>query len=570
MGQDLSAPPFTCIGTGSLGGKATGLTVVREQILPGLDPAEFPGIEVMVPTMSVLASDVFESFMEQGRLYPIALSDRSDLEIAQAFLAAELPAQHLAELGELVTRLRMPLAVRSSSLLEDALEHPFAGVYATKMIPNNQCDPQDRLHQLGQAIKLVYASAFFARAKSYISSVKEDIRAERMAVILQEVVGQNSHDRFYPCLSGVARSFNYYATGHGCPRDGVVSLALGLGRTVVDGGRTWTYSPAWPKSPPPFNDLDALLKNTQTRFWAVDMGQSGNPDPISEAEFLAQPGLAEAESDGALRFLVSTYHPGSDRLYPGLSGSGPRALNFAPILGSGLVPFNDVVKQLLKLAEQALGSAVEVEFAVNLDRRCGRPARLGFLQVRPMMVTHEQVQVSDEEMTGEGVLLASDTGLGNGYHDTIRDVVFLKPEVFEAGSTPRIAMELDSTNRRLVEAGKTYMLIGFGRWGSSDSWLGVPVAWSQISGARVIVEATLPKMSPDLSQGSHFFHNLLSFRIFYISVEHDGPYRIDWDWLNRQQTVNETPFVKHVETARPLHIRVDGGSGRGIVRHSQG
>jgi len=558
---------FTRIGDGALGGKASGLLLVREEILSKLDPEEFPYIEVAVPTATILATDVFDRFMERNNLGDIAASNLPDDRIAHAFQKAELPAEHVGDLRGLISSVHTPLAVRSSSLLEDDLDHPFAGVYGTKMIPNNEIEEDARFTRLDEAIKFVYATTFFAESRDYLASLGQPPGREKMAVIIQEVVGQRANDHYYPCVSGVARSHNYYPTGHARAEDGVVTLALGLGKTIVDGGLSWSYSPAFPKAPPPFNDLGELLKNTQTSFWAVNMGDPPPHDPIRETEYLVQPGLAAAEADGALRYLVSTYDSSSDRLNLGLDVRGPRALTFAPLLGSRLLPFNDLLKKLLELSENALGAPVEIEFAINLDRRDALPARLGFLQVRPMMVGGEKIEVPREELTGDNVVLASETVLGNGVRDDLEDVVFIRPDAFEPAKTHAIANELEGINRRLTEEGRRYLLIGFGRWGTSDPWLGVPVAWGQISGARVIVEATLPDVQPDLSQGSHFFHNLLSFHVLYISVEHHGPYRIDWEWLGRQPVVQATDHVTHVRLPDPLEIRVDGGNGRGVILH---
>ena len=558
---------FTRIGDGALGGKASGLLRVREEILSKLDPDEFPYIEVAVPTATVLTTDVFDSFIERNHLEEIASSNLSDDRIAHAFQQAELPAEHVGDLRGLVSSVHTPLAVRSSSLLEDDLDHPFAGVYGTKMIPNNEIEEDARFTRLDEAIKFVYATVFFAEAKAYLASIGRQPGTEEMSVIIQEVVGQRTDDRFYPCVSGVARSHNYYPTGHAKASDGVVTLALGLGKTIVDGGLSWSFSPAYPKAPPPFNDLGDLLKNTQTRFWAVHMGDPPPHDPIRETEHLVQPGLAEAEADGALRYLVSTYDSGSDRLNPGLDARGPRALTFAPLIGSRLLPFNDVLKRLLELSENALGGAVEIEFAINLDRRDALPARVGFLQVRPMMVGTERIEVSIEDLEVDNVVLASETVLGNGERTDVEDIVFVRPAAFEPAETPAIAKELEGINRSLVDDGRRYLLIGFGRWGTSDPWLGIPVAWGQISGARVIVEATLPDVQPDLSQGSHFFHNLLSFHVLYLSVEHHGPYRINWQWLDGQPVVQSTDHVTHVRLGEPLDIRVDGTTGRGVIRH---
>ncbi len=557
---------FTRIGNGALGGKASGLLRVREEILSKLDSDQFPYIEVAVPTATVLTTEVFDKFIERNALHEIANSDLSDDRIAHAFQKAELPAEHVGDLRGLISNVHTPLAVRSSSLLEDDLDHPFAGVYGTKMIPNNEIEEDARFSRLDEAIKFVFATTFFAESKSYLASLGSPPGGEKMAVIIQEVVGQRAGDRYYPCVSGVARSHNYYPTGHARPDDGVVTLALGLGKTIVDGGLSWSYSPAFPKAPPPFNDLGELLKNTQTSYWAVHMGDPPPHDPIRETEYLVQPGLAEAEADGALRYLVSTYDSGSDRLNPGLDIHGPRALTFAPLLGSRLLPFNDLLKRLLEISEDALGTPVEIEFAINLDRRDALPARVGFLQVRPMMVGSDKIGVSERDLFADDVVLASETVLGNGERTDIEDVVFITPDAFEPAKTPAIAKELEGINRSLVDDGRRYLLIGFGRWGTSDPWLGIPVAWGQISGARVIVEATLPDVQPDLSQGSHFFHNLLSFHVLYISVEHYGPHRIDWEWLGRQPAVQSTDHLTHVRLPEPLEIRVDGASGRGVIR----
>jgi len=557
---------FTCIGGGALGGKASGLLRAREEILSKLDPGEFPGVEVSVPTATVLTTELFDSFVHRNRLEGLVASDLPDDRIAHAFQRAELPAEHVGDLRALISRVHTPLAVRSSSLLEDDLDHPFAGVYGTKMVPNNEIEEDARFQRLVEAIKFVYATTFFSESRDYLRSVGVQPGEERMAAIIQEVVGQRAGDRFYPCVSGVARSHNFYPTGHATPRDGVVTLALGLGKTIVDGGLSWSYSPAYPKAPPPFNDVGELLKNTQTTFWAVHMGDPPPYDPIRETEHLVRASLAEAEADGALRFLVSTYDQGSDRLNPGLSPHGPRALTFAPLIGSRLLPFNDLFKRLLEISENVLGAAVEVEFAINLDRRHGLPARVGFLQVRPMMVGGENVSVGEDDLFDDKVIVASDNVLGNGRRDDLGDVVFISPDSFVPAETPAMAKELEAVNRRLLEEGRRYLLIGFGRWGTSDSRLGIPVAWGHISGARVIVEATLPDVQPDLSQGSHFFHNLLGFRVLYLSVEHDGPHRIDWDWIARQPIVTSTAHVTHVRLTEPLEIRVDGESRRGVIR----
>jgi hypothetical protein len=555
---------FTRIGSGSLGGKAGGLRLVRDQIIGGLESQRL--VEVTVPTLTVLTTEVFDAFMERNDLYKIAFSDRPDDSIAHAFQRAELPAEHVGDLRALISQVHTPLAVRSSSLLEDALKHPFAGIFTTKMIPNNEIEEDQRFLRLVQAIKLVYASTYFRADKAYYAAVGESHESEKMAVIVQEVVGQRANDRFYPCVSVVARSFNYYPRSNARCEEGVVHLALGLGKTIVDGGLSWSFSPAMPKAPPYFKDVGDMLRNTQTSFWAVNMGKPPLPDPIRETEFMVQPDLAAAEADGALKLLVSSFDPGADRFYSGLSGKGPRVLDFAPLLGAPQLGFARLMERLIKLSRQALDTDVEIELAVNLDRNQGLPARVGFLQVRPMLSATDDTVVESAEMTGPDVLTASESVLGHGRLDSLCDVVYLKPEVFDLASTPVIAKQIEEINRGLRDQETSCLLIGFGRWGTTEPWLGVPVDWQQISQARAIVEISLPKVSPDPSLGAHFFQNLLGLGVLYLSVTDAGLGKVDWQWLEQQQVIRETEFVKHVRTPQPLRISVDGKNRRGVVK----
>jgi len=558
---------FTVIGTGQLGGKAQGLAAVKRYVAEACPADSFPGVSVSIPRLTVLRTDVFERFMAQNDLYEVALSDQTDERIAHAFLQAELPALIVGDLRALIAQTHTPLAVRSSSLLEDALRHPFAGVFATKMIPNNQAGIGDRFKKLVEAVKFVWASTFFRGAKSYMRMIGHSIREERMAVVIQEVVGERFDGRYYPIVSGVIRTHNFYPTGPAAPTDGVVSLALGLGKTIVDGGVVWTYCPHYPNHRPPYASARDLLKNTQTCFWAVNM-EAAAYDPISEAEYLVQGGLDAAEQDDVLRFIASTYDAGSDRLTLGTGVSGPRALTFGPMLELGDIPLNSLVEQLAAHCKDALKADVEIEFALTFDRRKGLPARFGFLQVRPMMVAGEQVDVDDAELHSDRALLASEIVLGNGERDSIVDVVYVRPQAFEAKHTPAIARQLEGINHGLLATERPYLLIGFGRWGSSDPWLGIPVTWPQICGARVMVEATLPEMNVDASQGTHFFHNMISFAVQYFTVRYTAEFGIDWDWLDRRPAVSETEFLRHVRLEAPLLVRVDGRNGRGVILHA--
>jgi len=560
---------FRVLGSGEIGGKAAGLDAVRREILGGLEPGEFPGFEVSVPTLTVLSTEVFDAFMHHNRLWDLALGDEPDERLALAFQQADFPAIYLGDLRALVQREHLPLAVRSSSLLEDQLRHPLAGVYATKMIPNNQPDADSRFRRLVEAIKFVYASTFFRASRDYLASIDQDPAAEKMAVIVQEIVGRRRDQRFYPTVSGVARSYNYYPVGKAGSEDGVVDLALGLGKTIVDGGRSWTYSPAYPRKPMPFGGPVDLLRNTQTRFWAVNMGRPPAHDPIRETEYMEQHGLRDAEYDDALRFVASTYDRGSDRLVPGTGPDGPRALDFAPILTTNEIPLNGLVRRLLQLSEDALGGAVELEFAVDLDTRGGTPARFGFLQVRPMAVSQERVTLDDGLLKGDDVLLVSDRVLGNGLVRDVRDIVFVRPDVFDARHTRDIAWEIGEHDKALHDVGRRYLLVGPGRWGSSDPWLGIPVDYSQIAAARIIVESSLPGMQPDYSQGSHFFQNLIAFSVLYFSCDHEGPNRLDWDWLMDQPPEAEARFTRRIRLEQPLLVGADGRRGRGVIRRHE-
>jgi hypothetical protein len=558
---------FTVIGGGSLGGKASGLAFIRETLAALPLHTDLPGLTVSIPTLTVIGTDVFDQFLARNALHDIAYSDGNDRRIAHAFQQASLPAEIVGDLKALIDRAREPLAIRSSSLLEDAMHRPFAGVYSTKMIPNNQHDADSRFRKLVEAIKFVYASTFFKSARSYLAATGHRFEDEKMAVIIQEVVGRRHGDRFYPDVSGVARSYNFYPLGHAEPRDGVVSLALGLGKTIVDDGMAWSYSPAYPRANPPYGAVRDLLWQTQNEFWAVNMGKPPAYDPIAETEYLVKATLAEAEADGTLAHIASTYDPQSDRLNYGMGASGPRVITFAPLLSLEVFPLNAAVRFLMAVCEKAVGAEVEIEFAVTFPSAANAsdPARFGFLQLRPLVVSHAMITVEPEEMEGTRTLVASESALGNGLITTICDIVYLRPETFDKARTRQIAGELTKIDRQLVEAGRPYLLIGFGRWGSSDPWLGVPVEWAQIAGAKVIVEATLAKMDTDPSQGTHFFHNLSSFEVAYFSVRHTGRHRIDWNWLGRQPVVQETDLVRHVRIESPLRVKVDGRSSRGVI-----
>ncbi len=558
---------ITVIGTGKIGGKAAGLVLLNEKVLTKFPSKKYSNIDVQIPRFTVLASDCFDAFMNLNNLHDIAASDIPDDRMAHHFLNTELPPALSGDLRSLLEKFRCPLAVRSSSLLEDAMYEPFAGIYATKMIPNNQPDLQSRFRSLYEAVKYVYASTYFRQAKNYIAGTNHSIHDEKMCVIIQEVMGSQHYARYYPNISGVAKSYNFYPVGRAKPEQGVVNLALGLGKAIVDGGFTWSYSPAFPRSRPPFSGPGDMVKYTQNRFWAVNLGRPTEHDPLKETEYLVESDLKTADYDNVLTHIVSTYDHQSDRMVAGYEDHGAKVLTFAPTLDLEVFPLNRCLKDIVHLCEDALNAKVEIEFALTFEKDLQTPVNFGLLQARPMVVSDEILDVTLEEMSSTNILAASNSVMGNGTVKGLKDIVYVKPDIFESKNTPAIARELEQINRKFLKTGRKYLLIGFGRWGSSDHWLGIPVNWGQINRARVIVEASLPNMYVDPSQGSHFFHNLSSFQVAYFTVRHDGKYKIDWNWLEQHVPSEDLQFTRHIELADELSVTIDGRQGRGVIRY---
>ncbi len=523
---------FSVIGGGSIGGKARGLAFMDRILVKYFDPRKYPGVTVSIPRTVVLGTDVFDDFIKDNDLLETAVSDHSDSHMANLFIKASLPGKIVGDLRDFIKNVKVPLAVRSSSLLEDSLYQPFAGIYATKMLPNDQASDDIRFLNLINAIKFVFASTFFRQAKSYINSTPHRIEDEKMAVVIQPVVGKLHRDSFYPEISGVARSYNYYPVGQAKPEDGVVNVALGLGKTVVDGGVSLRFTPAFAGILPQFTSVKDMFNFSQRDFYAIAMHHVASIAFLEEDQYLVKLGLDKAEADGVLQFLASTYSRENDAVYDGISFSGPRIVNFAHILKNDVFPLAKVLIDLLKLSSEAMNCAVEMEFAVILDAQNGLPGQFSILQVRPLVVQDELVKVELDDQQKELAFCFSDRVLGNGILQTIRDIVFVKPDAFDAAKNPQIAVDVGKLNSRLQQAGTPYLLIGPGRWGSTDPWLGIPVKWSQISGVKVVVEASLPNMNVDPSQGSHFFQNMTSLRIGYFTVPLDRAHGfIDWPWL---------------------------------------
>lgn len=555
---------FTVIGTGALGGKAEGLAALKRQLGARWPAAAHPQFEACVPRLTVLATDVFERFMDENALWGL-VGAADDERLAHAFLRASLPAGVVGDLRGLVEGVRQPLAVRSSSLLEDAADEPRAGAYVTKMLPNHQLDAEGRFRALVEAVKLVWASTWFAAARAGLDLQAYRAR-ERMAVVIQEVVGRRHGERFYPDVSGVARSWNFWAAGGARPEDGVASLALGLGRTIVEGGAAWHYSPARPRARPAAGR--DLLRSTQTRFWAVHMGAPPPWNPLSEAEWLVQAGLPEAEQDGVLDALASTWDPQAERLRPGTAAAGPRVLDFAPLLELERPPLNAALQELLRVGEAVQGGPAEVEFALTLDPARAPPARLGFLQLRPVETAGAAVSLSEADLRAPDLLVACEGVLGRSARAELHDVVWLRPAAFDLAHARRMAEEVGALGAQLAAQGRPWLLLGAGRWGSADPWLGVPVRWEQVAGARAVVEVALGEGGPEPSQGSHFFHNLVSRGAAWFSVGPGGAGFVDWDWLEAQPAQAGSERVRHVSTRAPLRLEVDGRAGRGVVRRA--
>lgn len=552
---------FTMLGSGEVGGKASGLRAALDALAERPPALRFERLAIEVPRLLVIGTGAFDEFLSLNRLESAAFAERDDREIAHAFQRGDLPPVILGDLWALVQEVRVPLAVRSSSRLEDALAHPFAGVYATKMTPNNQFDPESRFRRLIEAVKFVYASTFFEAARSYRASLGRADSDEKMAVLVQEIVGRRHGPRFYPDVSCVARSLNFYPFGPARPEDGVMSLALGLGKQIVDGGRCYTVSPRYPQVGPPFASPREALAETQVRFWAVNMGPPPAFDPIAETEYLVEAAIDEAEADDTLGWTASTYDPQRDRVTPGLAGRGPRVLDFAPLRLFDEIPWSAALRGLLQLFEERLGGAVEIELAATIADGAGR---LGFLQVRPMAAAGDDASVDEDDLRRPDAVVASERALGHGTLLGLRDVVLVRPEL-DMRDSRAAARELAEINRELVAQGRPYLLVGVGRWGSADPWLGIPVEWGQVSGARAIVEAASPTRGIEMSQGSHFFHNLTGLGVPYLSVPEVGAGRIDWAYLLDLPREREMERVVHARSEGGLTVRADGRHGRAVV-----
>jgi CheY-like chemotaxis protein len=559
---DLSTD-FYRIGDGSLGGKARGLAFVRRLLSLHRLRRRFPGVEIAVPPAAVIGTGVFERFLDQGGLRRFAVECEDDGEIQRRFAAAPFPEDAARDIEAFLVQVTAPLAVRSSSLLEDSRNQPFTGVYDTLMLRNNEPELAGRTDQVLRAIKCVWASMFSRAAKAYLLATSHGLEGEKMAVLLQKIVGAAHGPRFYPHLSGVARSHNFYPSAPMTAREGITAVALGLGRAVVEGGACLRFCPHHPQHVPQLASVAEMLETTQRDFWALSL--SGADLGMREELF----GLDVAEADGTLAAVGSTYSPDNDVVYDGLARQGPRVVTFAPVLKHGLFPLAEILKTLTEIGEEGMGTPVEIEFAVSLSVPRGKPKELGVLQMRPLALTRESEAIELGDLDPAALLCHSRKVLGNGRLEGLRDLVVVDFKRFERAKSRDAAVEVGRLNAQLVARRTPYILIGVGRWGSRDPWLGIPVTWDQVAGAKVIVETGLRDLKVAPSQGSHFFQNLTSFNVGYFTVNpEDGEGHLDWSWLDAQPAQSERAHVRHLRLEEPLLVKMNGRKGEGVILKS--
>ena len=555
---------FARIGDGSLGGKGRGLAFIGAMVkrYPKLESDNFA---VNIPKTVVICTDIFDEFMETNELYPVALGDADDETILRYFLRASLPSRLIEDLMAFFDVVKSPIAVRSSSLLEDSHYQPFAGIYSTYMVPKIE-EKYDMLRTVSDAIKAVYASVFYKDSKAYMTATSNLIDQEKMAIVLQEVVGSRYNDHFYPTMSGVARSLNFYPIGNEKAEDGIANIALGLGKYIVDGGQTLRFSPRHPHSILQMSTMDFALRETQTRFYALDLKNMAEAFSVDDAFNLVKLGLKDADAEGSLKYIVSTYDPYDQIIRDGYYPGGRKILSFVNILQHDVFPLADTLDQILRIGQQEMGRPVEIEFAVNMDPSDHTRATFYLLQIRPIV---DNKEIMDEDLSlvkNEETILSSTSVLGHGIVGDVQDIIYVKTGAFNSSNNQLIAYEIEKMNRSFTDQEKGYVLVGPGRWGSSDSWLGIPVKWPHISNARVIVECGLENYRVDPSQGTHFFQNLTSFGVGYFTVNpFKGDGWFDQAFLNAQPAVEETEYLRHVHFDAPITIKMDGKKSLGVV-----
>jgi len=557
---------FSRIGEGSIGGKARGLAFVNSLIKDKKLFSRYKDVMITIPRTVVLCTDVFDEFMEKNDLYQIGLSDLDDKEILQSFTKAELPGWISQDIiAFLKVSKNIPIAVRSSSKLEDSHYQPFAGVYSTYMIPPHH-DSKVMLAKLADAIKQVYASVYFKSSKAYMTATANVIDEEKMGIILQEVCGNQNNNRFYPTFSGVARSLNFYPVGSEKPEDGIANVAMGLGKLVVDGGTTLRFSPKYPRKILQLSSPELALRETQKEYYALDLDMDSFVPSVDDGVNILRLSVREEKNVNTLKWVASTFDFENNILRNGYSGSGKPVITFSNILEHNTFPLAEILRDLLDIGQNQMNNPIEIEFAVNLDTPEGSPKLFSFLQIRPVVNDEQFDSIILDDVKSEDTLIISDSALGNGVLNGIRDLVYVKPDAFDAAFNEKIADNIDKLNTKFAEEGKNYILTGPGRWGSTDFWLGIPTKWVQISQARVIVESGLDNYRIDPSQGTHFFQNLTSFRVGYFTINpfiNDGYY--DLKFLDSMEAAYEDDYIRHIKFPDPLLVVIDGKNRKGVI-----
>lgn len=557
---------FSRIGEGSIGGKARGLAFINSVIKENKLFNKFPDVQISIPRTVVISTDAFDEFMENNNLYSVALSDVKDDEMLSRFINAELPGWVYQDLyAFLEVSKSVPIAIRSSSKLEDSHYQPFAGIYSTYMIPREP-DNIQMVKLLSDAIKEVYASVYYKESKAYVTATANVIDEEKMGIILQEVCGNRHGDIYYPTLSGVARSINYYPIGSEKAEDGIANVAVGLGKLIMDGGLSLRFSPRHPGKILQLSSPESAIKETQREFYALDLNLSSFVPSTDDGVNLLKINCRDINNENAMKYVASTYDQNNNALYDGISRPGKRVITFSNILQHKLFPLSDIVNTLLEIGQQEMNNPVEIEFAANLETPPGTPKIFSFLQIRPIVQNDQSFNFDIDNVNLGETIIYSELALGNGHFKGIRDLVYIKPDSFNAANTEKIAFDIEKINAGFVHTCTGYVLIGPGRWGSSDPWLGIPVKWPQISAARLIVESGIKNYRIDPSQGTHFFQNVTSFRVGYFTINpflKEGFY--DVEYLNRLSTVFEDEYVRHVRFDTPLEIMIDGKRHIGVI-----
>jgi hypothetical protein len=562
---NLAPNEVTRLCSGSLGGKGRGLAFLNSLLVAMDFDEKFPEMNIFLPNTAIIGTNEFDKFIEINNIVEDELTEKSDREIDEFFLECKLTDKLLHRLDIILDNARYPLAIRSSGLLEDSYAEPFAGIYRTFMLPNNHSDKKIRLKHLTDAIKLVFASVFNSKTREYISNMAHQLDEEKMAVIIQQVVGNKFNDKYYyPHFSGVAQSYNFYPISDLKNKDGIVSLAVGMGKAVVEGGRIFRFCPKYPKKE--FVLPEAQMKNSQQEFYALDMENNDFHLIDGEDSTLKRLSVYEAKKHKTLNHIASTWDYENGRIYPGTRRPGSLIINFDNIIKYDYIPFAKIMENILDIAQTALGMPAEIEFAVDLNKNneYNKPT-FYILQVRPLTIKSEDVDIP-ENIPAEQIFVSTNHSMGNGTVNDLEDIIFIKPDKFDKTKTELMRDEIQDLNHRMKEAGKKYILIGPGRWGSQDRFLGIPVRFVEISNAKVIIEAGLKDFDIDPSQGTHFFHNVVAMELGYFSIPaSDRDSSLDWDWLNRQETVEDMAFFRHVRLHQPVMVKMDGHKGKAVI-----